>query len=151
MTIEKKHVLVYGITESERQSIKSFQELIKFKEQNPEILVVAPHPFHFLSNCLGKIVFKYPKLFDAWEHSFFYTKYINPNKKILKLAKKNNKPVIGNSDVHELKNLGGTYSLISAEKSQTGIINAIKQGNVEIVSRPLSFIDFIKIVFKMFK
>ena len=150
MTIEGKHVLVYNITEKEREKVQNFTDLIQLKQRRPEILIIASHPFYYLSTCLKGIILQYPDLFDAWEHSFFYTKFFNPNKKLLKLAKKNNKPVVGNSDVHILEVLGSTYSMIEAEKNKEEIIKAIKKGKVEVVSKPLSLVKFMRILIKMF-
>jgi hypothetical protein len=45
---------------------------------------------------------------------------------------------VGTSDAHFLAQLGTTYSLISAQKDLESVFSAIRQGKVEVVSRPLS-------------
>lgn len=142
-TIEGKHVLIYNLTEEEAKAISSFQKLVEIKRKKQQekqpFLVIAPHPFYLLPCCLKKKVLKYPELFDGWEYSYFYNKIINPNKKMIKLAGRYSKPVLGNSDVHELKILGKTYSLISAKKDINSVFKAIKNRQIEIKTAPLSF------------
>ncbi|MBR9683761.1 PHP domain-containing protein [Candidatus Woesearchaeota archaeon] len=147
--IERKEVLLYNITEEESQSLTTFQELIDFKkkqqQQNKPFLVIAPHPFYFGPPCLKKKVIEYLDLFDAWEYSFFHTKWINPNKKMAELAQEHHKPVIGNSDVHKAHTLERTYSLLDSEKNIPAIFQAIKDDKIEIKTTPLSFISFAKL------
>ncbi|MEW5896259.1 MAG: PHP domain-containing protein [Nanoarchaeota archaeon] len=171
ITIEGKHTLVYNITNKERKKIKTFEELKRLKinklkkEQNntnklkkeginnrklskKPIFVIAPHPFNLAPSCPKKNILKYGDLFDAWEFSFFFTKWFNPNKKTLRLAKKLNKPVVGNSDVHLLKDLGRTYTLIDAPLSEKAIFAAIKQGKTKVVGRPLKGYEFCYVIVK---
>jgi hypothetical protein len=138
-TIEGKHVLIYNITSKEIENIKTFQDLKKLKNK----LIIAPHPFHYLPACLKDKIIKYD-VFDAWEFSFFYTKLFNPNKKILKLAKKYNKPIVGTSDVHFIEDLNQTFTLIDADKNINSIFNAIKSNKIKVISSPLKLKIFLK-------
>lgn len=148
-TVERKHVLIYNITEKESQQITSFKRLNELKlekqRKNKPFLVAAAHPFHFGFSCLGNRVVKYLDLFDAWEYSFFYHKKLDPNKKTMRLAEKYRKPMVGSSDVHMLNFLEETYSLINSEKKIDSILKAIKEGKVVIKTRPLSLLLFSKI------
>ena len=83
-----------------------------------------------------------------WEHSFFHTRLINPNKRLLILAKKYNKPVVGNSDVHVIHDLGRTYSLIDSDKNEQAVFSAIKEGKVQYVTNPLNHREFFHIAWK---
>ena len=145
LTIEGKHVLVYNITNQLANQIKTLEDLKKFKDNHPEIFVIAPHPFHYKNICLMDRVIKHLSLFDAWEYSFFYLKILNPNKKTLKLAKKYKKPVVGGSDVHKLKDLGRTYTLIDSSLEINEVFKAIKSGKTKVVTKPLGYFEFIKI------
>ncbi|MBU0457656.1 MAG: PHP-associated domain-containing protein [Nanoarchaeota archaeon] len=147
-TIKKKHVLIYS-TKKEVEKINSFKELSEFKEKNPDTLIIAPHPFHHDPTCLGKRIIKYLDLFDAWEYSYYYTKWFNPNKKTVKLAKKFNRILVGNSDVHDLYFLGKTFTLIDAKKEKNSIIQAIKEGKVKRISKPLTIKEFISLTIKI--
>jgi predicted metal-dependent phosphoesterase TrpH len=147
LTIEGKHVLVYNITNGQAGKIKSLSDLKKFKENHPEIFIIAPHPFHYKSICLMNKVVQHLDLFDAWEYSFFYLNILNPNKRTLKLAKKYNKPMVGGSDVHKLKDFGRTYTLIDSSLNIEDVFKAIKLGETKIVTKPLSYFEFVKILF----
>ncbi|MBS3123789.1 PHP domain-containing protein [Candidatus Woesearchaeota archaeon] len=143
--IEGKHTLIYNLPAKIAARINTLDNLREVKEKHPRMLVIAAHPFHFLSTCHGENVLKYQSLFDAWEYSYFYTSLINPNRKTERWAKKLGKPLVGNSDVHELKYLGRTYSLIEVKansfeevKAET-IFQAIKNGKVKIVTKPVSW------------
>tara|TARA_Y100000310_G_scaffold340571_1_gene436871 strand:- start:7 stop:714 length:708 start_codon:yes stop_codon:yes gene_type:complete len=140
--VEGKHVLIYNITQNEANKIKTFSDLAELKKKN-KIFTIAAHPFYPTNTCLQKNVIKHLDLFDAWEYSFFHSWFYNPNKKLIKLAKRYNKPIVGNSDVHVLKDLGRTYSLINARKNEQEIFEAIMEKKVKIVTRPLSTLEFL--------
>lgn len=141
-TIEGKHVLIYNLSNSEAQKIHTFEELKRFKQNNPKIFVIAPHPFHWTPVCLRNKVIQYFDLFDAWEYSWYYTYGINPNQKTAKLAQQYHKPVVGCSDVHRIENLGKTYTLIDAKPTINSVFEAIKENKVKVVTKPLSWIRF---------
>lgn len=147
--IEEKHVLIYNLTKAESQAINSFEDLARLKQKNKEVFVIAPHPFHFTSCCLGKMFELHFSLFDAAEFSWFYTKIINPNRKLLLFISKHPLPIIGNSDLHRLEVLGSTYTLIDAPKDKQGVFAAIKAGKVKVVSKPVPLPRFIKIAVKI--
>jgi hypothetical protein len=55
-------------------------------------------------------------------------------------ASAHGKPLVGNSDLHILSQLGTTYSMVDAsEPSPDAICEAIKRGRVEVVSTPLNW------------
>lgn len=146
--VEEKHVLMYNITQEEAGRINTFNDLDLFRKQKPELITIAAHPVYWGPSCLKNNIIKHPHLFDAWEHSFFHTKLINPNKKLLILAKKYNKPVVGNSDVHVIHDLGRTYSWIDSEKNEQAVLTAIKEGKVQYVANPLNHLEFFHIAWK---
>ena len=56
-TLQGKHTLLYNLSNEEAQQIKTFTELRYYKKAHPEVLVIAPHPFHWQWTCLkDKIV-----------------------------------------------------------------------------------------------
>lgn len=151
LTIHGKHVLVYNLTEEERKSVNSFEDLGDLKSRNKDIFVIAPHPFHFGFCCLGRKVMKYLDLFDLWEYSFFYLRWFNPNKRTVRLAKKFGKKLVGNSDVHNLKFLGKTYTLIEADFDKKAVFEALRNGKFEMKSEPLKLFDFVWVGWMVFK
>jgi predicted metal-dependent phosphoesterase TrpH len=140
-SIEGKDTLVYN-PPFYIEKIKTLKELALMKQQYSEMFVIAPHPYYFFPVCHKNNILRHLDLFDAWEFSYMHLAFFNPNSKILKLAKKHNKPVVGNSDVHRLKDLGKTYTMIDADNlSSDAIFDAIKNKKLKVLSRPLRFND----------
>ncbi|MFH0752889.1 MAG: PHP domain-containing protein [archaeon] len=112
-------------------------------------LVAAPHPFFKLNQCLGADLEPNIDKFDAIEHSFFYTKRINANKKAIALADRYGKPLIGTSDVHREEQLDRNYTLVGSEKKIHSIIRAVRQNKIELVTKPLNTPTFSKMFAQM--
>lgn len=135
--IEGKHILILNADIS-AQNLTTFEQLATYKKNNPDCAIIAPHPFYPGTYSLKKHLLQHHKIFDGIEYSYFHSKHINPfNKKAVKTAEKLKMPILGTSDNHLKKYFDSTYSIIRAEKNTESVINAIKKGNIEIVSRPL--------------
>ena len=145
-SIKGKEVIIINADKT-AENIKTFEELEEYKKENQNCLIIAPHPFYCFSFCLRKKVLKYLSLFDAWEWNSIYLSLINPNKKTNKLAKRYNKPIIANGDIHLLEIMGNTYSLIDADKNIESIVDAIKKNKIEIKTKALSLKQFFKVLF----
>ncbi len=138
--IHKKHVLLINF--STKKHILSYDDLLRHK--GDDVLVIAPHPFYILPECLGNDLIHYHHCFDAIEFCHFYYRWFNPNRKALRIAEQLHLPVVGNSDAHRAFQFGRTYSYVYAEeKTVPAIIRAIKQGKVEYVSHPLTLREFL--------
>lgn len=148
-TIEGKHVVILNITQRDIDGIKTFDDLRKLKSQK-NILVIAPHPYFVLPNCLGKKLIQNIDIFDAIEYSYFHTKWINFNRKAKAAAEKFSKTLIAQSDTHILKCFGKTYSFIDAEKDFISIKKAVIDGKVKIMSPPLRFSNMLWTIFMLF-
>lgn len=142
-TVEKSHVVILN-AKKEAEQIKTFEDLKNYRNANPDSLIFAAHPYHpfplgVLS--LGKKLDENINLFDAIEFSTFYTPKFDFNKKAVETAKKYQKPLLGTGDNHVLKFLNHTYSYIYApEKSHEAIFDSIRNGKIEIITKPLSLI-----------
>lgn len=164
-TVEKCHVVIIN-AKKEAEQIKTFDELRKYKSNNPDTLIFAAHPYHpfplgLLS--LGNELDKNIDIFDAIEFSSFHTAKFDFNKKAVESAKKHGKPMIGTSDNHVLSFLNHTYSFVYAkEKNTKEILDSIKQGKIEIISKPIKmlrlagmttrliFLEYVKKFLKLF-
>ena len=131
LTIEKKHVLVNGI--NELPNIKNLQDLEKIKDY----VITAPHPFFPSRNALGNLAEKYIKLFDNVEFTARYHPIINFNKRAIKLAKKYNKPLLGNSDAHSFNYFGYTHTLVDCNKTVDSVLDALKKKKFSCQKIPL--------------
>lgn len=146
-TIKGKHVLIYNLDPKKAEEIKDFEDLKKIKDDN--ILVIAPHPYFYICSVGDKRLRKYIDCFDAIEHSSFYQSFYNRNKPGIKTAKEFNKPIIGNTDAHDLRQIGNTYTLIDSKQDINSVINAIKSNKVQLVTKPLPLSVFFKTLFDM--
>jgi hypothetical protein len=137
-TIEGCHVLLLNFSPT-CEDVSSFDDLARLRERERG-LVVAPHPFYPLGTALGKDLERHAELFDAVEQNAMYTATLDFNRKARRWALARGKPLVGNGDVHRLEQLGSTYSLVEAEPDPAAICEAIRQGRVEVRSRPLSWV-----------
>ncbi|MBD3327673.1 hypothetical protein GF340_00020 [Candidatus Peregrinibacteria bacterium] len=139
-SIEKKHVLILNAA-VDAQRIETFDDLKKYKNNHPESLIIAAHPFYPGPTCIRKKLDKNIDLFDALEYSWFHTKRRNKyNKKAALKAEEYGKPLIGTSDNHILRYLNETYSIVESKSNNTKhIIDAIKNNKIKIISHDLSF------------
>lgn len=146
-TIEGRHALLYNIDVSPGR-IRTFADLRRLK--GPEWLVVAPHPFFPGPTSLGNRLLAEIDLFDAIELCHFYTWGIDFNRRAVRLALEVGLPLLGGSDSHLIRQLGTTYSLVKAEMTVPSALAAIRAGQLEIVSRPLTLRECARIALALF-
>ena len=146
LTLEKKHVLVYNTNPGDLKGIKKIRDLKRLRK-NTNVLVIAAHPFFMYQSCLKEKLLENMGLFDAIEYVHFYRKQINLNKKAERVAKRFNKPLVGNSDAHNLWQMDYTYSLIDSKPDLKSVIKAIRSGNVKVATKPLPLNVFLRVLF----
>ena len=69
-------------------------------------LVIAPHPFFPAPKCLNGKLRENLDLFDAIEHSHFYTRTFDFNRRRSTTRGKMDIPLVGTSDCHRIWQLG---------------------------------------------
>jgi len=138
-----RHVVVLNCGK-DIESVRTFADLGEYRINNPEIFIIAPHPYyphpwdpcslkeHFLPNL---------DLFDAIEFSWYYSKFFNRyNKKAEKVAVQKRIPYLATSDTHFLAHLNFSYAIIEAEeKTPAAIFKAIQGGEFYNHSTPRNF------------
>ena len=138
-TIEGRHVLLLNFARGAEQ-VRTFADLAKLRASQRG-LVVAPHAYFLLPNCLGRDLERHAGLFDAVERNAMFVRGFDLNRAAERFAARHGKPVVGNCDVHRLSQLGTTYSLVDAERDPDAICAAILAGRVRVESRPLEWIE----------
>jgi predicted metal-dependent phosphoesterase TrpH len=138
-SIEGRHTLLLNFR-SGAQDVRTFDDLSRLKRREPG-LVVAPHPFFPAPSCLGERLTRYATLFDAVERNAMFTATVDFNRRAERWAAEHGKPIVGNGDVHRLRQLGTTYSIVEAEPDPDSICAAIAAGRVRVESRPLTWIE----------
>lgn len=116
----------------------SLEILSKVKDEG--MVIGAPHPFFPHSNCLSDSLISNINNFDFIEHSHFYVNFLNKNKRAIDVAKQFNKPLLASTDSHQWFQLGlNNYSCLDSEFNKEDILEAIRKGNLEIVTEPLDY------------
>jgi predicted metal-dependent phosphoesterase TrpH len=133
--IEGKHTLLLDMPYS-RLRVRNFKHVRALRKDGG--LIIAPHPFFPAPKCLNGKLRENLDLFDAIEHSHFYTRTFNFNQKAIEYALRMGIPLVGTSDCHRIWQLGTTYTLVDAdEKTIPGVFAAIRAGRVRVVTAPL--------------
>jgi predicted metal-dependent phosphoesterase TrpH len=139
-TVDGRHVLLINAPAHAGQTV-GFDSLRQLKRDAPSMLVVAPHPFFPLGHSLGGALLGHQAdLWDAVEINGFYTRTVDFNRRAVSWATARGLPLVGNCDVHQLDQLGTTFSLVDVQGPTTpdSVCEAIRSGRVAVRSRPLS-------------
>jgi len=146
--INRHDVLLYNIPQRDADRLQTFDDLRAYRrERGDELLVVAPHPYYPRGHSLRGALVTNIDVFDAVEIAQIHLPWFDRfNQRALAVAKKHCKPAIANSDAHNLWMFGRHYTLVEAEPTQAAIFAAIRKGNVQPVSPPVSLRD----CFRMF-
>ena len=143
-TIQGKHVLLLNFRRG-AEDVHSFDDLARLKKRESG-LVIAPHPFFPGSTCLRGLVDQHHALFDAVEYNGMFTSSLNFNIPAVRWAHVHGRPMVGCGDVHRLRQLGTTYSLVDAEPDADAICAAILAGRVHVEATPRSWASAIGIM-----
>jgi len=144
LTIQRKHVLAINFpTVVER--VRTLDDLAALKSRCNG-LVIAPHPFFPDRTCLGSTMDGHADLFDAVEWSYFWTPATNFNSRAVRWAAKRGKPIVANSDLHDLRQLGRTFSWVRANRDADSICDAIRAGRVSFETAPVPALELVQVL-----
>jgi predicted metal-dependent phosphoesterase TrpH len=135
-TLDRRHVLLINFPK-ESAEVRSFADIAALKRRSNG-LVVAPHPFYPLASALGSTLDRERGVIDAVEVNAMFIRGFDFNRRALAWAKTNGVPLVGNTDLHLLEQMGTTYSLVDADPDPDAICEAIRQGRVEVRREPLN-------------
>lgn len=139
-TIRDRHVLLLNFPASVVERVRSFDDLAALRSSGAG-LVIAPHPFFPDRSCLRSVLDAYADAFDAVEWSYFWTRGVNFNARAARWAAARRMPVVGNSDLHDLRQLGRTYTLVDAPRDAAAICDAVRAGRVQLCTRPAPVLE----------
>lgn len=144
-TVEGCHVLLLNFPQA-AAGVRTFADVAALKSGCPDGIVIAPHPFFPHVSSLGSHLQAHAALFDAVEWSYFWTGVINFNTRAARWAEAHGRPVVGSSDLHDLRQLGRTYSLVFAERNAGAICRAIREGRVSLQTAPAPATELAQVV-----
>ena len=143
-TIQGKHVLLLNFKRG-AEDVRTFDDLVALKRREVGV-VIAPHAFFPGGTCLRGLMDRHADLFDAVEYNAMFTASLNFNITARRWAAAHRKPMVGAGDVHRLRQLGTTYSLVDAARDPDAICAAIREGRVEVEATPISWASAISIM-----
>jgi predicted metal-dependent phosphoesterase TrpH len=148
-TIEGRHVLLLNFPDR-TDHVRTFADLAALRRTS-QGLVIAAHPYFPDSSCLRGHLDRHADLFDAVEWSYFWTRGLNFNAKAARFASTREKPLVASSDLHDLRQLGRTFSLVSADRDPDSICSAIREGRVSIHTSPVPKVELARVLGGMFR
>ena len=148
-TIDGCHVVLLNFAEPS-DHVHTFDDLAELRRTGNG-LVIAAHPYFPDRTCLRSRLDRHVDLFDAIEWSYFWTRGLNFNAKAARFATKHGKPLVANSDLHDLRQLGRTYSLVLADRNPDAICAAIREGHVSIQTSPVPKLELARVLGGMFR
>jgi len=147
-TIQGKHVLLLNFRAG-ADAVKTFEDLSRLRRREPG-LVIAPHPYFPGASCLHRKLEQHGDLFDAVERNAMFTAGVDFNRQAEWWAAANGKPIVGNGDVHRLRQLGTTYTLVDAEPDPDAICAAILAHRVLVRATPHTALTAAALVVDLF-
>lgn len=143
-TVEGQHVLLLNFPEFP-PGICTMQDVAAYK--TPESLVISPHPFYPTGIAGRDALIRHGEVFDAVEFSGLYTALTGRfNRQATEHARRAHLPVVGNTDTHFLWQLGYTCTLIDAAPETAAVVEAIRCGRVQLITRPLSWLQLARFI-----
>jgi predicted metal-dependent phosphoesterase TrpH len=97
----------------------------------------VPHAFYPIGSAMGTRLDAHAAWVDAVEINAMYTRYVNFNGRAIAWARAHSKPLVGNTDLHLLAQMGTTYTLVDAPPEPDAICDAIRHGRTEVRTEPL--------------
>ena len=140
-TIAGRHVLLINFPR-ESEAVGSFDDLRALKRRFPQGLVIAPHAFYPIGSAMGTDTDRHAELIDAVEVNSVFTSWLDFNARAVRWARARGKPMVGNTDLHLLEQMGTTYTLVDVPDGADAdtICEAIRAGRVELRSSALSIV-----------
>jgi predicted metal-dependent phosphoesterase TrpH len=136
-SIAHRHVLLLNFP-PRCADVRTFDDIATLKASSANGLVVAPHPYYPIPSALGPWLDRHHDLIDAVEVNSMYTRMVNFNARAIRWARAHGKPLVGNTDLHVLDQMGTTFTLVDAEPEAGAICEAIRAGRAEVRTQPLS-------------
>lgn len=136
---KRNHVLIINATR-DVEELRTFDDLARYRREHEDVLVIAPHPYHVGGFSLHGLLERYIELFDAVEHSWFYSSVFDRNRRAREVAERHNKPYIATSDTHFLDFMDESYAVVRAEKDIASFIGAVRSGAFTNITNPRSLI-----------
>lgn len=151
--IEKKiggrEVLILNVRPGEVPEAFSFDDLLQLRAAAGErILTIAPHPFYPLRTSLGRTIDAVADCIDAVEVAHLHGFGIDPNARAERWAKARGKPLVANTDTHDLAMLGRNFTEVEADRLEAvSLFRSIRAGRCRARTAPITFLGLVRFAF----
>ena len=138
LTLGGAHILIVN-TPRQVERARTWADLAAIKRDS-HALVVAPHPFYPIGSAVGsRGLAEAGNVVDALEVNAMYTRRIDFNRRAVAWAREHGLPLVGNTDLHRLGQMGTTASIVDVEDGATAdaVCDAVRAGRVRVESEPL--------------
>lgn len=153
-TGERRHVVLLNC-DHDAERIRTFHDLEHYKKEHGDVFVLAPHPYYphpVRTISLMEYTDRYAHLFDAIEHSWFYSKRLNKNRPAIETARRHNLPLIATSDTHFMDFLDTDHCVVEAETcAPKDIFDSLRAKRFRNVTRPKRFVPELIIPLSMYQ
>jgi predicted metal-dependent phosphoesterase TrpH len=146
-TIHGRHVLLIDMPR-DAERVRTFDDVRALKGVHGG-LVVAPHAFYPIPSALRDRLDALVDVVDALEINSMYVRGIDFNAGARRWATAHGTPLVGNTDLHRLEQLGMTWSEVDAAPEPAAICDAIRTGRVVVRTRPLGWLEAAGLVTRM--
>jgi len=136
-TIEGVHILLINFPAHATAQVRRFEDVPRLKAAHPRGLVVVPHAFYPVGSAMHARLDTHASWVDAVEVNAMYTRYLNFNGRAIAWARTHHKPLVGNTDLHVLAQMGTTFTLVDAEPDPDAICEAVRAGRTDVRTTPL--------------
>jgi predicted metal-dependent phosphoesterase TrpH len=117
-TIEEDHILIYNIDKEDAEGLRDYKDIFRMlmkygiQGRREPLLVGAAHPEFPSRTAMHEKMERWHNVIHFVEYNAFYMKGINFNNGGVRQANNHHKPMLGNSDAHDLERIGKTYTEI---------------------------------------
>jgi predicted metal-dependent phosphoesterase TrpH len=151
--LEGADVILLNVTPDDISSLRTLDDLAALRNRRgSSLFTIAPHPFYVLGGSIGERLLQHIDHFDAIELCHFWSRFFNPNRRAVEIAKRFGKPLIATSDAHQLHAFGSNYTSVPevADLTVQTVIDALRDGPLRVTNPPCSFIDLISTIYFVF-
>jgi predicted metal-dependent phosphoesterase TrpH len=153
MRLEGADVILLNVAANEVASLRTLDDLAELRAgRGSSLFTIAPHPFYLLGGSIGEKLLERIDCFDAIELCHFWSRFFNPNRRAVEIAKRFQKPLIATSDAHRLHAFGSNYTSVPrpAELTVENVLAALRRGTMRVTNPPCSFIDLMSTIYFVF-
>ena len=153
MRLEGADVILLNVAADEVASLRTLDDLARLRaRRGASLFTIAPHPFYLFGGSIGKKLVERIDCFDAIELCHFWSRFFNPNRRAVEIAKRFQKPLIATSDAHRLHAFGSNYTSIPlpAKLTVENVLATLRRGPLRVTNPPCGFIDLISTIYFVF-